>query len=152
MSETTRTLHFGPMDGKIYQLAKLALAFKRSEGEGEGSYSIYEQLEQPGTTVMRHRHPTYQETFIVLEGRFNFQVEDERKTMGPGEIIMIPRGAWHGFECISSEPGRLLTLSSPAGVFEAFIADVCSADLDKGPEGGAAFAKIAARHHIEFRI
>ncbi len=53
MSETTRTLQFGPMDGKTYQLAKLALAFKRSDGEGEGSYSIYEQLEQPGTTVMR---------------------------------------------------------------------------------------------------
>ncbi len=38
------------------------------------------------------------------------------------------------------------------GVFEAFIADVCSADLDKGPEGGAVFDRIAARHRIEFRI
>ena len=101
--------------------------------------------------MMRHRHPTYQETFIVLEGRFTFHVDDERTTLGPGAIIIIPRGAWHGFECISPEPGRLLTVSTPAGVFEAFIADVCSAGLNKGPEGGATFEEVAARHRIEFR-
>ena len=59
----------------------------------------------------------------------------------------------HGFTCTSQEPGRLLTISTPAGVFEAFIADVCSSRIDMGtPTGGTApeMRAIAARHYVEF--
>lgn len=130
MSDTQRVQYFGKMDGKSYQLGPLRLAFKRREGEAEGSYSIIESLEQPGASVALHRHAAWQETFIVLEGRFDFQAAGEHRSLGPGEILVIPRGAPHGFACTSPEPGRLLTLSSPARVFEAFVADTSAANSD----------------------
>ena len=153
MNETKRTQHFHSMEGKIYQLGRLKLAFKRTEGEGEGSYSVFESIEPPGSGAGLHRHPSFQETFIVCEGRFDFEVSGERRSLGPGEMLFIPRGAPHGFTCTSQEPGRLLTISTPAGVFEAFIADVCSSHIDTGtPTGGAApdMRAIAARHDLEF--
>jgi quercetin dioxygenase-like cupin family protein len=130
MSDTQHPQYFGRMDGTAYQLGPLKLAFKRREGEAEGSYSIIESLEQPGASVALHRHTSWQETFIVLEGRFDFQAAGELRSLGPGEMLVIPRGAPHGFACTSPEPGRLLTISSPARVFEAFVADTSTANSD----------------------
>ncbi len=139
MSDTQRVQYFGKMDGKAYQLGPMKLAFKRSDGEGEGSYSMIESLEQPGASVALHRHPAWQETFIVLEGRFDFQASGEHHSLGPGEVLVIPRGAPHGFTCISPEPGRLLTISAPARVFEAFVADTSVANSDPAVDVPAVF-------------
>jgi quercetin dioxygenase-like cupin family protein len=91
MSETKRTQHFRSMEGKAYQLGPLKMALKRSDGEEEGSYSIFESLEPPGASVALHRHPSWQETFIVLDGHFEFDVAGERRSLGPGEMLVIPR-------------------------------------------------------------
>jgi len=146
MDETERVQYFGKMGGKAYQLGPLKLAFKRNEGEGEGSYSLFESLEPPGRSVALHRHPAFQETFIVLEGRFEFEVAGERRSLGQGEMLVIPRGAAHGFTCTSPEPGRMLTISTPAGVFEAFVADISAANIG-GSEAEA--RAVFARHSLE---
>jgi quercetin dioxygenase-like cupin family protein len=145
--------HFRPMEGQSYQLGRMKMAFKRTAGDEDGAYSIVESTETPGAGAGRHRHPTFQETFIVLEGSFDFEASDERRSMGPGEMIAIPRGAPHGFKCTSEEPGRLLTISIPARFFETSIAEVCAAKVDTGtPGGGPAvdMRAIAARHGVEF--
>jgi hypothetical protein len=51
MRDTNRLERFRSMEGKAYQLGPLKLAFKRTEGEDEGSYSMFESLEQPGASV-----------------------------------------------------------------------------------------------------
>lgn len=145
MSDTQCAQYFGQMDGKAYRLGPLQLAFKRSDGEQEGAYSLIESLEQPGASVAMHRHAGWQETFIVLEGRFDFVAAGELRSLGPGEMLVIPRGAPHGFACTSPEPGRLLTISSPARVFEAFVADTSAANSDPTVDVRAVFE----RHGLE---
>jgi quercetin dioxygenase-like cupin family protein len=145
MSEAQGVQYFGKMQGKGYQLGPLQLAFKRNEGDPEGSYSLVESLEQPGARVALHRHPAWQETFIVLEGRFDFHSAGELRSLGPGEMLVIPRGAIHGFACTSREAGRLLTISSPARVFEAFVADTSAANADPNADVRAVFE----RHGLE---
>src|SRR4051794_25165849 len=89
MSETKRTQHFRSMEGKAYQLGPLKMAFKRSDGEGQGLYSMFESIEPPGASVALHRHPSWQETFIVLEGLFDFEVAGgDRRSLGPGEVLV----------------------------------------------------------------
>lgn len=146
MSDATRTQHFGPMEGQTYQLGQLTLAFKRRQGEGEGSYSLFESLEPPGAKVDLHRHPAFQETFIVLEGRFDFDVAGERRSLAAGELLVVPRGAPHGFTCTSAQAGRMLTISTPARVFESFVADIREANLAR-PEADA--RAVFARHGVE---
>jgi len=145
VSEAQRVQHLRPNEGIVYESGRLRLAFKRSEAEGEGSYSLVESHEPPGASVALHRHPSYQETFIVLEGQFDFEVDGERHSLGPGELVVIPRGAVHGFACTSREAGRMLTISTPARVFEAFIAEISAADRDASSDPRAVFA----RHGVE---
>jgi quercetin dioxygenase-like cupin family protein len=139
------TRHFLPMEGRSYQLRKVTLAFKRGETEEEGAYSVFELLEPPGARVDLHRHPAFQETFVVLDGRFDFEADGQRYSLGPGETLVVPRGASHGFTCTSPEPGRLLTISTPARLFEAFVADISAANLDPSGDIGSVFA----RHGVE---
>jgi quercetin dioxygenase-like cupin family protein len=134
-------------------LGRLNLAFKRTEGNAEGPYSIFEQVGPQGSGAGQHRHPSFQETFIVCDGQFDFEVSGEKRSVGPGEMLIVPRGEPHGFTCTSEEPGRLLVISTPAGIFEAFIAEVCRSRIDSGsPNGGSApdMRAIAARHGVEF--
>jgi quercetin dioxygenase-like cupin family protein len=140
-----RTPYFRSMEGRRYQVGPLTLAFKQVESEGEGAYSLFEVLEPPGARVDLHRHPAFQETFVVLEGRFDFEADGERYSLGPGETLVVPRGASHGYVCTSPESGRLLTISTPACLFEAFIADISAANLDPAADIGAVFA----RHGVE---
>jgi quercetin dioxygenase-like cupin family protein len=143
---TNNTQLFRSMEGKAYRLGALELVFKRNEDQPEGSYSMFESLEPPGKGVELHRHPAWQETFIVLEGQFEFVVSGERRVLGPRDLIVIPRGAVHGFSCTSTAPGRMLTLSSPARVFEAFVADI--AEANKTGSSSDALA-VFARHGLE---
>ena len=139
------TRHFRSLEGRRYQLRGLTLFFKRSENEDEGAYSLFELLEPPGMSIDLHRHPAFQETFVVLEGRFDFEADGERYSLGPGETLVIPRGASHGYTCTSPESGRLLTISTPARLFEAFIADISAANLEPSADIGTVFA----RHGVE---
>jgi hypothetical protein len=49
--------------------------------------------------------------------------------------------------CTSAEPGRLLTISTPARVFEAFVVDVSAANSDPAIDVHTVFA----RHGVELR-
>lgn len=144
-SSAEPTRHFRPMEGTRYELGPLTLSFKRGESEDEGAYSLFDVLEPPGASVDLHRHPAFQETFVVLEGRFDFEADGERYSLGPGETLVIPRGASHGYTCTSPEPGRLLTVSTPARLFEAFIRDISAANRDPSADIRTVFA----RHGVE---
>ena len=51
----------------------------------------------PGGGPAQHKHP-YEEVFITLEGTATFSIgEGERREVGPGEIVVVPAGVWHGF-------------------------------------------------------
>jgi quercetin dioxygenase-like cupin family protein len=86
------------MAGQTYQLGPMTLAFKPGEAEVGGAYSMIESMEPPGASVDLHRHPSWQETFVVLDGRFDFEVAGARHALGPGEILV------HGFELLASQP------------------------------------------------
>ena len=145
MNEPAAPRHFPPMAGQSYGLGPMTLVFKPCEAEVEGAYSMIESVEPPGASVDVHRHPSWQETFVILDGRFDFSVAGARHTLGPGEILVVPRGAMHGFRCTSPQAGRLLTISTPSRVFEAFVADVSAANRDSSIDVHAVFA----RHGLE---
>ncbi len=60
-------------------------------------------------------------------------------------MLVVPRGAPHGFSCTSAEVGRLLTISTPARVLEAFVADTSAANGNPDADVQAVFE----RHGLE---
>ncbi|CAN7420093.1 cupin domain-containing protein [Phyllobacterium sp. LjRoot231] len=138
-------------EGRTYQMGRITLSFKASEDAG---YSICETVDAPGGTgASLHRHPTYQETHIVMEGEYEFQIGDQIVRLGPGGMAFMPKGVVHGIRKISEGISRQLIISSPAGVFEAFVAEVAAAQVDTGNAdraGSLDFRAICAKHGIEF--
>jgi hypothetical protein len=87
--------------------------------------------------------------FARLEGR-TYQLG----RLGPGEMLFAPRGTPHSIKVLGPEAGRELIISSPGGIFEAFIHEAATA-LSQGPDApgfGPAtdFRAIAAKYGIEF--
>ena len=145
--------HFAPGAGTIYQVGRLTVAVKTTAIDSAGAYTLCEALEPPGWSAALHRHDTYDETHIICEGRYECQLGDQRLTLEPGDIMFVPRGTAHSVKNIGNSPGRELMISSPGGVFDAFIAEVARALGDAGRPNtgpGTDFRAIAAKYGIEF--
>lgn len=140
------------MEGVTYRLGRVSLVFKRRDNGADRACSVVESTEAPGAGASVHRHG-WSETFIVCEGRYQFVSGDEHHTLGPGDMLFVPRHTPHGFTCLGPETGRLFLVSTPGGLFEAFIRDASAAMVDSGsPSSGPAldFRAVAARHGVEF--
>ena len=142
--------HIRWMDGTTYTVGRIVLAFNRVEGEH--GYSLVESIEPPGVGAGLHRHASYEETFFVCAGRYQFQVGDTRYTAETGETLFIPRSTTHGFTCVGPETGRLLTISTPGGIFEAFIRELSEqlGEPAAARDRATVARNVAARHGIEF--
>lgn len=68
-----------------------------------------------------HVHQAMDEFFCVLEGEFLFQVGDEKTHLKPGHTIFVPRRVSHAFDCVSSQPGKLLVTIQPAPNMDDFF-------------------------------
>ena len=51
-------------------------------------------LEEPGDAL--HTQASHDEIVVVLEGDVEFRVGDEKRRVGPGDLIFIPRNTVHG--------------------------------------------------------
>ncbi len=58
-----------------------------------------------------HSHP-HEQGVMLLEGGLDFCLEDETRTIGPGDVIRIPPGAAHGAK-VREKPTRLIDLFTP---------------------------------------
>lgn len=58
---------------------------------------------EPGAVLSRHHHEA-EETYYVISGRGDMEIEDTRTEVGPGTAIYIPPNARHALRCIGPEP------------------------------------------------
>ena len=67
---------------------------------------------EPGTEVPIHRHPTKDETFVLLRGRVIVRTyNDDGSVIESVELcpdegkygVNIPKGTWHNLECLESD-------------------------------------------------
>ena len=68
----------------------------------------------PGHAPVPHRHPRAEEVFHVLAGRavFTFAGTPER-TVGPGSMLVAPRGVAHAIRVVGDEPFLMLIAVAP---------------------------------------
>jgi mannose-6-phosphate isomerase-like protein (cupin superfamily) len=153
MNTTVPPKHFSPGDGKRRQLGRMTLTFKTTAADSSGAYTLCEAIEPPGSGAGLHRHLTYDETHIIWEGRYECQLGDDMLKLGPGDMMFAPRGTPHSVKSIGPETGRELIISSPGGIFDAFIDEVVRSMVDSGspstPGPARDFRTIAAKYGIE---
>lgn len=67
----------------------------------------------PGGYVRNHLHPRQEETFTGIAGRFVMDVDGERRTIEPGDSVVLPAGTPHGFAA-APEAAQLRVTVRPA--------------------------------------
>jgi mannose-6-phosphate isomerase-like protein (cupin superfamily) len=132
----------------------MSMTFTTTAEHNQGSYTLCEAIEPPQSGASLHRHPTYDETFIICEGNYDFQLDEEMLRLGPGDTVFVPRGTPHSFLSVGPQVGRQFIISSPGGIFDAFIAEVATSVVDSGspsrPGAAIDFRAIAAKYGLEF--
>ena len=143
--------HFLPGEGTTYKLGRMTMTFKTTAEQGWNAYTVCEAIEPPESGAGLHRHPTYDETFIICEGHYVFQLDDRMLDLGPGDVVFVPRGTPHSFVCKGPGTGRQLIISSPGGIFDAMIAEISLLDTGSPTRQASDEAKsIATRYGLEF--
>ena len=66
---------------------------------------------EAGSTLPTHNHP-HEQGGIVLEGTLEFTIDEETRTLVPGEIYIIPGGVDHTV-IVGDKPAKVLDVFSP---------------------------------------
>jgi quercetin dioxygenase-like cupin family protein len=106
----------GAAEGERYWIAGDTLTFKATAADTGGAYTLVDILAAPGEGPPPHIHDNEDETFYVLDGRFEILVAERLIDAGPGTFALVPRGTVHRFRCVDDRPGRILVMFTPGGL------------------------------------
>jgi len=106
----------GPVLAEEYRFANLESLPSREVRDGvhmrflAGSKLMFSLTRlEPHSIVPTHQHP-HEQLGVVLEGEIELWIEDERRTLRPGDAFVVPGGIRHG----------ALATERPAVVLDAF--------------------------------
>ncbi len=70
---------------------------------------------EPGQKIAPHTHPDGQDTWTILSGQGQYQVDDMGNTVAvvPGDVVVAKKGQVHGVLCTSGEPLRFISVVAP---------------------------------------
>jgi len=88
--------------------------------QSNGAVGVVELAVSPDFAGPPLHHHDFDEAFYVLEGEMTFQLGDERRAAGPGELVFAPRGSHHTLANLSRAPARYLVVCTPAGFENRF--------------------------------
>ena len=122
----------------------MEILVKASADTTGGAFSLFEENEPVDTPL--HVHENEDELFYVLEGEHVFQVGDQEFRAGPGGLVFAPRGVPHAQRRTVPRTGRILVLTSPAGL-EGFFRELAEADRT-GAIGPDAYASASRKYGV----
>jgi len=60
-----------------------------------GVQSLAEASLEPAQSTQMHYHARSEEIYLIAEGGGELEIDGELRSVGPGDAILIPPGAWH---------------------------------------------------------
>ena len=127
----------------------LAVRFLVEGVESAGSVAVFEFDVPAGSRVAAARsHDGYEETLYGLEGVLTWTVEGVTTDVGPGDALVIPRGAVHQFDNRGDVDATQLAVVTPGVLGPDYFREVGAilAAAEGGPPDVAALGEVM-RHH-----
>ena len=108
--------------GSVNQLWFLdsLVTIRVSTSEGPDGISVFEHRMPYASSPPFHLHRTEDELFNILEGEYRLKLQDQEQRVGPGTIVLFPKGVPHTYRVESAQGGRCLTVTV-RGDFERFV-------------------------------
>ena len=95
---------------------------------------------EPGWSHPFHNHPTREEIIYILSGRAEQWIGEQYRILGPGEMVLVPKGEVHGTYNPFRERLVFLAILAPAKAAEPGIMDVSTQEP---------WASIRAKHGLQ---
>ncbi len=132
----------GADGGERLVFGEATIVIRASAETTGGAFTLFEEVPPLADTPL-HVHENEDELFYVLEGEHVFRVGDEEFPTGPGGLVFAPRGVPHAQRRVVPGSGRLLVITTPAGL-EGFFRALAAAHQE-GTLGPDAYADASAR-------
>jgi quercetin dioxygenase-like cupin family protein len=133
------------------KVGSVAVRFLVEGEQSAGSVALFEFDVPAGARVpAAHSHDGYEETIYGLEGVLTWTIEGIQVDVGPGETVVIPRGAVHRFENTGHLDVKALGIVTPGILGAAYFREV-AAVLDAaagGPPDLGAVGDVMRRHGL----
>jgi quercetin dioxygenase-like cupin family protein len=145
MSGEPAGIAVGPGDGeRVRSPIGGDVTFVVTGDQSNGALTVLDVVVPPGEGPPLHVHNREDETAYILEGEFRWKLGAEMSVTPAGSFVFIPRGLAHAFQCIGSQPGRMLITFAPAGMEGFFerLSSLTAFDLE-------AFRDAAAQHGMD---
>lgn len=117
-----------------------------------GKYGMLEALAPAGSGPPLHIHRREDEAFWVLEGHLTVRCGEQTFAAGPGTYTFLPRDIPHTFAVEGDSPARILSICSPGGLEQYFVAAGRPAESGGLPPAAAIDAAMLARVGQEFGV
>ena len=133
------------------RLGGIAVRYLVEGHESNGALAMFEFDVEPGGKVPgAHSHDGYEESAYGLEGTLTFTVAGNKVELGPGQTLVIPRGAVHRFDNLGATPTRVLAVITPGILGPDFFREIAAALRASagGPPDLAAIGDIQRRHGL----
>jgi mannose-6-phosphate isomerase-like protein (cupin superfamily) len=127
MLATSQTLDMTPI-GMIFRILKTP-----ADTAGQSLEMEWTLLPRSGGTPL-HTHPTAKESYTVLEGQLELNINGKWQLLQPGETVTVPEGTPHTFRNPGNDPARVYNTHSPALRFDEYFEGL-SATVNKLSQG-----------------
>jgi quercetin dioxygenase-like cupin family protein len=148
-------VYLGKGEGKSFWLLTDLHTFKVVGEDTNGAFTVAELTAGPELGPPPHIHRNSDESFYILEGRFDFSLAGHEFTAGAGSFVHLPKGVVHTHRAGGGASARALVMQTPAGV-ERFIEEAGRPAPDPStrpaPPGTTELQRIVAiaqKHGIE---
>jgi quercetin dioxygenase-like cupin family protein len=132
-------------------IGTLAIRFLVEPEASTGSVAIFEFDVPTGANVpIPHSHDAFEETIYGLDGVLTWTVDGITTELAPGDALLIPRGAVHGFENTGDVDAKALAIVTPGILGPDYFREI-AAEIDAaagGPPNLAALAAVMRRHGL----
>lgn len=133
------------------KVGQMAIRFLVEGEQSAGSVAVFEFDVPAGAKVAAaHSHDGYEETIYGLEGVLTWTIEDIATDVGPGEALVIRRGAVHHFDNTGEVDAKALAIVTPGVLGPGFFREVAAVlDAAAGaPPDLAAIGEVMRRHGL----
>lgn len=148
--DTHEVNQFAP--GKdLIRLGEMTVQFLVEPGDSDGSVSVF-RSDLPANSQVRvlHSHDGFEETIYELTGETTWTVNGGQTRLGPGDALLIPRRAVHGYAVTGVGVASILCVATPGLFGPGYFREM--AELFEAAEGGApdrdALTVVMERHGI----
>ena len=73
------------------------------------SMTLISQL--PGEGNRRHYHPDWNEWWYIVDGEWEWEIEDETRIIKKGELVFMRKNRWHKITAVGDKPALRMAVS-----------------------------------------